>query len=79
MSVPAAAAARAIPGSPSGCAIFRYAIGATSTGMESSSPSTVTAVVTVLTSTRTRGLSRQPSNAATFARTVCSSPAPPAK
>ena len=48
MIVPAAAAARAIPGSPSGCAMRCSAVGATSTGVATSVPSTVVAVVTSL-------------------------------
>ena len=43
--MPAAAAARAIPTSPSGCATRWNATGAISTGIESSWPSTVVAVV----------------------------------
>ena len=57
MIVPAAAAARAIPHSPSGWAIFCSATGATITGIEISVPSTVVAVETSLTSTSTRGRS----------------------
>ena len=44
MIVPAAAAARAIPGSPSGCASLWIAVGATSSGIETGVPSTVVAV-----------------------------------
>ena len=44
MIVPASAAARAIPHSPSGCAIFCSATGATMTGIEMSVPRTVVAV-----------------------------------
>src|SRR5436190_848911 len=54
MIVPAAAAARAIPHSPSGWASFCSATGATITGIAISVPSTVVAVVTALTSTTTR-------------------------
>ena len=57
MSVPAAAAARAIPGSPSGCASLWIAVGATRSGIETGVPSTVVAVVTSETSTSTRGRS----------------------
>ena len=59
MTVPAAAAARAIPGSPSGCASLWIAVGATSSGIETGVPSTVVAVETSATSTRTRGRSAQ--------------------
>ena len=58
MSVSAAAAPRAIATSPSSWAIDWNAIGATSTGIETSVPSTVVPVETAETSTRTRGLSR---------------------
>ncbi len=54
------------------------AVGATSTGIETGSPRTVVAVLTALTSTRTRGRSRGRDHAATFSRRVRSSPAPPA-
>ena len=57
MIVPAAAAARAIPHSPSGCAIFCNATGATITGIAISVPSTVVDVEISLTSTSTRGRS----------------------
>ena len=57
MIVPAPAAARAIPHSPSGCAIFCSATGATITGIAMSVPRTVVAVDTPLTSTSTRGRS----------------------
>ena len=43
MIVPAAAAARAMPGSPSGCASRWNAVGATSSGIETGVPSTVVA------------------------------------
>ena len=44
-----------MPGSPSGWAMRCRATGATSTGIETSVPSTVVAVETALTSTSTRG------------------------
>ena len=59
MTVPAAAAARAIAGSPSGWAIRWNATGATSSGIDTSVPSTVVAVVASLTSTSARGRSCQ--------------------
>ncbi len=55
------------------------AVGATTTGSEMSVPSTVVAVVTLDTSTSTRGLSTQREKAARFSRSVHSSFAPPAK
>ena len=79
ITVPAPAAARAIPASPSGCASRWKATGATRIGIATGSPSTVVLVVTSETSTSTRGRSRQRANAATFSRSVRSSPAPPAK
>ena len=79
MTVPAAAAPRAIASSPSGCAIRWKAVGATSSGIETSVPSTLVAVVTSETSTSIRGRSTQRSNAARFSRIVHSSLAPPAK
>ena len=77
MSVPAAAAPRAIATSPSSCAICWNAIGATSAGIETGVPSTVVSVETDETSTRTRGRSRKRENASRFQRSVRSSPAPP--
>ena len=59
ITVPAAAAARAIPGSPSGWAIRWNATGATSSGIDTSLPSTVVTVVASLTSTSARGRSCQ--------------------
>ena len=79
MIVPAAAAARAMPASPSGWAMRWNATGATSSGIETSVPSTDVAVVASLTSTSARGRSRQRPYASTFSRSVRSSPAPPAK
>ena len=55
ISVPAAAAARAIAGSPSGWASLWNAVGATRSGIETGVPSTVVSVVTSETSTSTRG------------------------
>ena len=78
MIVPAAAAARAIPGSPSGCASLWIAVGATSSGIETGVPSTVVAVETSATSTRTRGRSFSARQASTFPARASSSPAPPA-
>ena len=77
MSVPAAAAPRAIATSPSSCAICWKAIGATSAGIDTGVPSTVVSVETVETSTRTRGRRRYCENASRFQRSVRSSPAPP--
>ena len=48
ITVPAAAAARAMPGSPSGWAIRWKATGATSSGIETGVPSTVVSVVAAL-------------------------------
>ena len=79
IAVPAAAAARAIPGSPSGWAMRWKATGATSRGIERRAPSTVVSVVGALTSTSARGRSSQREKASTFSRSVRSSPAPPAK
>ncbi len=79
MIVPAAAAARAMPTSPSGWARRWNATGATSSGIDTVVPSTVVAVVGSETSTSTRGRSRQRPKASTFSRSVRSSPAPPAK
>jgi len=78
IAVPTVRAARAIPTSPSGCATRWNATGATASGIDSSSPSTVVAVVQPATSTSTRGRSCQRPNAATLSRSVTSSPAPPA-
>jgi hypothetical protein len=63
ISVPAAAAPRAIATSPSSCAICWNAIGATSTGIDTGDPRTVVSVVTEETSTSTRGRSRKCENA----------------
>ena len=79
MIVPAAAAARAIATSPSGSTRRWKATGATSSGIETSVPSTVVAVLTSQTSTSIRGRSRRRAKAATLSRSVRSSPAPPAK
>jgi hypothetical protein len=79
MSVPAAAAARAVPASPSGWAMRWKATGATRSGIETRVPSTVVSVDTSVTSQRTRGRRRQRANASTFQRSVRSSSAPPAK
>ena len=68
MSVPAAAAPRAVASSPSSCAICWNAIGATRTGIDTGVPSTVVSVVTDETSTRTRGRSRKLENASRFQR-----------
>ncbi len=78
-SVPAAAAARAVASSPSAASIPCIANGATSSGIETGVPSTVVAVVISDTSTSIRGRNRQRPYAAAFARSVTSSPAPPAK
>ena len=77
MSVPAAAAPRAIATSPSSCAICWKAIGATSAGIATGVPSTVVSVETLETSTSTRGRSLKCENASRFQRNVRSSPAPP--
>ena len=73
MIVPAAAAARAIATSPSGCATRWKATGATSTGSATSCPSTVVAVEASATSTRTRGRRCQRRKAATLSASVSSS------
>ncbi len=78
MTVPAAAAARAIPASPSSCASFWIAVGATSSGIETLVPSTVVAALTVETSTSTRGRSFSARHASTLPVSASSSPAPPA-
>jgi hypothetical protein len=78
ITVPVAAAARAVDSSASGSASRWNAVGATSTGSATSVPSTVVAVETVLMSTSTRGRSSQRAKATRFSRSVCSSPAPPA-
>jgi hypothetical protein len=79
ITVSAAAAARAVAGSPSGWHIFWIAVGATSSGIDTSVPSTFVAVETLLTSTSMRGRSFRRLNAATFSARVSSSHAPPAK
>ena len=78
MTVPAAAAARAMPGSPSAWASFWIAVGATSSGIETGVPSTVVAALTSETSTRTRGRSFSARHASTLPVSASSSPAPPA-
>ena len=65
---PAAAAARARPSSPSGCAIRWYATGATTTGEPTGWPSTVVAVETASIPQRTRWRRRHEPNAATLRR-----------
>src|SRR5436190_795916 len=79
MIVPAAAAARAVAASPSGCAIRWNASGAIRIGSDTSVPSTVVAVEIDETSTSTRGRSLRRLNAARFSSSVTSSPEPPAK
>ena len=79
MTVPAAAAPRAMALSPSGWAKPWNATGATSTGRLTSVPRTVVAVVTSETSTSIRGRSTQRRKAARFSPSVHSSFAPPAK
>jgi len=74
-----APAARAVATSPSGCASRWYATGATRIGIDTSCPRTVADVAMPDTSASTRGRSRSRWNAATFSRSVTSSPAPPAK
>ncbi len=78
ITVPAAAAARAIPGSPSGCASFWIAVGATRSGIDTSAPSTVVAAETDATSTSTRGRSFSRCQASTLPESASSSPEPPA-
>ena len=75
----AAAAARAVAHSPSGCSSRCMANGAIPSGIETGVPSTVVAVEISLTSTSVRGRKRQRPYAAVFARSVTSSPAPPSK
>jgi hypothetical protein len=79
ITVPAAAAARAVAASPSGWHMRWKAVGATSSGIDTGVPRTVVRVVVVLTSTSMRGRSCQRANASTLSRSVRSSPAPPAK
>ena len=79
MIVPAAAAARAMPPSPSSCAIRWIATGATSTGIETGVRSTVVAALVSLTSTSTRGRSAQRRQPSTLSARAHSSSAPPAK
>jgi hypothetical protein len=76
--VPAAAAARAVASSPSGCAIRCDAIGATMSGRAIGWPSTVVASETCETSTSIRGTSHQRAQAARLPRNVSSSRAPDA-
>ena len=79
ITVPAAAAPRAIASSPSGCAIRWKAVGATSTGSDTSVPSTVVAA----SPRRRRRASAASAPSARrprrFSRIVHSSFAPPAK
>jgi hypothetical protein len=79
ITVPTAAAARAVAASPSSWHILWIAVGATSNGIETSVPSTVVAADTLLTSTSMRGRSFSRENASTFSWSVRSSHAPPAK
>jgi hypothetical protein len=76
--MPAAAAARAVAGSPSGCTRPWVAVGAIATGSEIGTPRSVVAVVTSATSTRTRGRSVRRRHAASFSATESSSHEPPA-
>jgi len=78
MIVPAAAAARAVASSPSGCAIRCDAIGATMTGRAIGWPRIVVASDTCETSINIRGTSHQRPQAARLPRNVCSSRAPDA-
>ena len=79
MIVPAAAAARAIPGSPSAWAMRCRRDGRDENGIHTGLPRTVVAALVALTSTMTRGGDGAGENASTLARSVRSSPAPPAK
>ena len=79
ITVPAAAAPRAVPDSPSAPASSWYAVGATSTGAATGVPSTVVPVPTDVTSRSTCGRRRSRPQAATLSRTVDSSSAPPRK
>ncbi len=78
MTVPARAAARAVASSPSGCACFWYAHGATSTGNAISVPGTDVDGSTGHAPVSIRGRITQSSNARRFSARVHSSPAPPA-
>ena len=78
MIVPAAAAARAVARSPSGCAIDWYAHGATSTGKDSDVPRIVVDGSGWPDPRKTLGRSLHRSNARRFSASVHSSPAPPA-
>ena len=73
---PTAAAARARPSSPSGCAIRWYATGATTTGEATAWPSTVVSVDADSIPQSTRWRRRHSANAATFPRSVRSRPGP---
>ena len=75
---PAAAAARAVASSPSGCMSPCAATGAIATGMLAAAPSSVVAAVTPETSIRTRGRSVRRRHAARLSASVSSSQAPPA-
>ena len=76
IGTPARALARAVASSPSGCAIFWSAVGATQSGMAAGPPSTVAAVVRADTSRITRYQIRRRSQAARFSRRVVSAHAP---
>ena len=79
MIVSAAAAARAVAGSPSGWASRWNAVGATMTGIEARSRRSVTPRSRFAAPRRTRGHRDSRASAASLARSVTSSPAPPAK
>ena len=79
MIVPAAAQARAVASSPSGVSSVCSAVGATRIGIDTRVPRSSVSAETAATSVSTRGRSCQREKAAVFARSVTSSPAPPAK
>ena len=75
---PAAAAARTVASSASGCASSWTDIGAIASGMADGAPAIVVAVLTRETVTSTRGRKRRRSQAASFSARVTSSHDPPA-
>jgi len=76
ITVPIAAAARAVAHSPSGCASRWNAVGATSTGIDTGVPNAVVASAHDPTSTRHFGRSRIRRHAASLSPNVTSSSAP---
>ena len=78
IGTPAAAAARTVPLSPSGCRSACPAEAAIATGIAAGRPRNVVAADTSLTSTSTRGRSVLRRQAASFSARLSSSHAPPA-